>query len=63
MEQKLTEGQSTAIVALLQKRNEVVQALDEYIELLGAKYGFEAAVIQQRQDGLWLMEKEETGAE
>jgi hypothetical protein len=63
LEYKLNDGESTAIVAMLEKRNEVIRALDEYMEFLSDRHGMNGAVLQQKMDGLWLVVLPEEGGD
>ena len=59
MERQLNDGQATAILSLVQKRDEIAAAIEELVELYAAKYGLEGATVQQRGGALWLVVEDE----
>lgn len=59
MARQLDKGQAAAITAMVQARDEINAAIEEYVQLLAAKYGIQHGQVQARAGGLWLVAPEE----
>jgi hypothetical protein len=53
---KLSEGQATGIVAMIQKRDQLNADIQELVDLYATRYGLEGKVnLQAQPDGLYLV--------